>query len=216
MKKKDIKKMNIVIVILIIILIIFGGIAILRDYFKKAKNYYTYKGVNDEYTFETFKIENKTFHLIRVYAGEDSEVKEYKISLHYGPYEVEDIHMEDNLKDKVIKDWIYLTQDPDLQNRTGGRALLALLEVGRVTGTSDYGVYKISTQAAFTMENEEVKSVPVKNCSNANKNIAVVEVRLGNETKVYSENECVIIMGKDREELVKAADKLTLHLLGVF
>ena len=50
-------------------------------------------------------------------------------------------------------------------------------------------------------------------CDNATSEIRVVDIRVGNETKVYSEGYCIIIEGKDDVEMSKAADRLAMTWL---
>ncbi|MEW6063539.1 MAG: hypothetical protein AB1571_04185 [Nanoarchaeota archaeon] len=215
MKKNEIKRVSVVVIVVVLVLMFSIGFIVYRNYLNVTKDVYIYKGINGEtYTFQRFILENNTFHAIRVYAEVNGETKEYKYPLHYGPYEVEDIPIESNLDEKILKKWIYLTQDPELVNKSNGRSMLAVLEIGRITGTADYGLYQINTQAAYTMESD-VK-VPVKTCKDASDKVGIIEIRMGSKDAVYSENECVIVEGKDEQGLIKAADKLTLHLLGVF
>jgi len=215
MKKKERRNINAVIIAIVLLILFSIGFIVYRNYLGVMKDTYTYEGANGEmYTFQRFMLENNTFHAIRVYAEVNGKTKEYKYPLHYGPYELEDLPMESNLDEKILKNWIYLTQDPELVNKSNGRSMTAVLEIGRITGTADYGLYQINTQAAYIKEG--IANVPVKTCKDVSNKVGVIEVRMGGKDAVYSENGCVIVEGKDEQGLIKAADKLTLHLLGVF
>ncbi len=225
MKKND--NINITIIVIIILIILGGTFIVVRDYLNRTKNHYTFKGANgEEFNFEIFKIENNTIHRIYLEAFINGVSKKLDYGFHYSPYDVEDIYLENNIKNKILnKETIYLSFDPDTPEYVRSRMILSIYDIGQITGTSEgpyiYGLYNINTRLAltrlstagnFTMPTD----TPIKSCKDATENVAVIEIRLGDKTKIYSEEECVIIEGTDRGEIVKAADKLTYQLLGLF
>src|SRR3989344_3892702 len=44
----------------------------------------------------------------------------------------------------------------------------------------------------------------------------VIYVKIGQESKIYSQNGCIIIEGKGTEDLIRVSEKFAYHLLGVF
>lgn len=195
-----------------------------RSYLKINKGVFKYEGANGEmYDIKQYQLENNTLYRIYVSMVSDNVAKNYDYSLYYSPYDVEDLDLEEGIAEKVIsKGYIYITQDPDLPSKTDGRSNLAVRHIAQIVGTADgpfyYGLYKINTEVAFTkhVKLNVSKSVPIKTCDDANDEVAVIEVRLGNETKIYSEGECIIVEGTNEKEILMAADKLAYSLLGVF
>jgi len=68
----------------------------------------------------------------------------------------------------------------------------------------------LNTSYAMT---EGIGGYPVINCANATQNIRVFLIDVGNETKVYEKDNCIIIQGTDEAETIKAADALIFDWL---
>jgi len=114
------------------------------------------------------------------------------------------------VKTKILdKDGVYITLDP----YGSSKSVLAAIEINRVLGTNDYGVFKIPTQSATYKPTNT--TFPYITCTDATKQIGVIYLLVENKTRIASLGECVVVEGKDYDDLIKAADKLTLHLLGV-
>lgn len=111
--------------------------------------------------------------------------------------------------------YLYLTQDPDLPNLTRQRSFLALIEIGKIMGTNDYGVYQIPSRSAFTRPFAQDPTIPVIDCANVTDSVAVMRFQLGTSNRVYHRNGCVLVEGVDALGLMLAADRLAYHLLGV-
>ena len=110
--------------------------------------------------------------------------------------------------------FLYLTQDPDLPNLTRQRSFLAIIEIGKIMGTNDYGVYQIPSRSAFTAPFAN-STVPVIDCSDVSDSVAVMRFQLGSSNRVYHQNDCVLVEGVDADGLMLASDRLAYHLLGV-
>lgn len=130
----------------------------------------------------------------------------------------------ENVSDKVVynvgymKKALFITQDPKLPDLTEKYSALAVIEINRVTGTLDYGVFKIFTTTAVNNETERSKElgIALATCANATDEIGVIQFEKGNETRIYTRGNCVILEGKEPMDFLRVADKLVLHLLGVF
>jgi hypothetical protein len=134
----------------------------------------------------------------------------YDTSFRNGPKELEDLFIEDDVRKKIIsKEKLFITINPELD----AKAVLATVEVGRVVGNAEWGIFKIPTEVATTVETGT--SRPVKTCKSTSSRIGVILFRIGETTSVTSEDECIIVEGKDSDELIKAADKLAYTLLNV-
>ena len=205
------KKLSAIFYILIFVTV--AMIAFAAISFKKPilSDRYIYTSPSGE-QFEFFRsnLGEITQHVLTAYVVDDAGKHQYDVPFINDPYSLEDIPVTDNIKNKLLnKQGIYVTIDPNANSK----AVLAAVEITRVIGTNDYGVFKIPTQAAVISQTNT--SYPVITCNNANLQTGVIYLKVEDETKIYSSNECVIVEGKDYDELIKAADKLTLHLLGV-
>jgi len=164
----------------------------------------------EQFEFNKRSLENITTHVLTIYTYDKQGKHQYDIPFLNQPYDLEDIQIEKNLKDKLLtKQGIFLTLNPN----SNSKSVLAAVEIARVLGTNSYGVFKIPTQSATTIPTNT--SFPYITCANATKQIGVIQFFVGNKTRVGSIGECVYVEGKDYDELIKASDKLTLNLLGV-
>ncbi|MAG20181.1 hypothetical protein CL618_01990 [archaeon] len=141
-----------------------------------------------------------------VYANEQPHI----VYLHHGPKELEDIQSE-NPKNKILDaKQIYATFSPSMP---GAPTALAVIDLVKVTGTNpEWGIFKIPTKPTIT-EPDGINEV--KTCNDASKEVTVILFKLGDKTKIYSENHCVIIESETEEDLIKASNRLVYELLGV-
>lgn len=95
---------------------------------------------------------------------------------------------------------IGFTMDPELSSR----AFIAAQETGKLSQTLG-----IPTFYGVTKENE--KGVEILDCSNSTENFRIVRMEIGNETKVFSDNYCIIIQGENYDEMTMASDKLAFE-----
>ncbi|AJF62628.1 MAG: hypothetical protein QT11_C0001G0485 [archaeon GW2011_AR20] len=206
------KKLNILIYVLIAVTIALIIFAVIN--FKKPilSNKYVYTSPSGE-QFQFFKSEigNITQHIVTIYAIDKQNNKhQVDIPIISDPYSIEDIPILNEVKTKILdKDGVYITLDP----YGSSKSVLAAIEINRVLGTNDYGVFKIPTQSATYKPTNT--TFPYITCTDATKQIGVIYLLVENKTRIASLGECVVVEGKDYDDLIKAADKLTLHLLGV-
>jgi|GEM_PF-3761220 len=127
--------------------------------------------------------------------------RELNVALRSDPRKIKDISMEINeeLLDEIDEIWI--TTSPGLESD----AIIATNEIGSFTGS-------IGLRTGYALT-EVVGEYPVMKCENASAKKRVIEVRLGNSTKIYSEDKCIIVQGKDYEDMIKAADRFVILLL---
>ncbi len=134
----------------------------------------------------------------------------YIISVRNDPRELESIPVEENLKEKVIKKELFITMEPEPVST--GVTIIASLELARITGAQE--LFNLPTTGAL-FRPVEGKNVTLKTCADTSQQTAIVYLKPGNATQIYSENDCVIIEGTDEYELIKGADRLALTLLGI-
>jgi len=206
------KRINLVVYALIIILIV---LIVLLVFYKNSsngldKNQYVYKNPQgEEFIFTKSNVDNLTLNVLTAYVDKNG-LHQYQIPFRNNPNDLKNISIEPNIKNKILnKQGIFITLNPNLKSG----AVIAAVEISRIIGTNDYGVFKIPTQSATTIPTNT--TYPVINCNDATKDTGVILIGIGNYTRIFSNKECVIVEGDNYDNLIKAADKLSLHLLNV-
>ncbi|MDD5086908.1 MAG: hypothetical protein PHV16_04095 [Candidatus Nanoarchaeia archaeon] len=190
---------------LIIAVIAIVGLTIL---FFSIRYLYQPKPIENNYEYNGF-----TFTKIEGYGVWFTEIqkqdKNFRVSMRYSPMEVEDIPIDRTAYQVILNsNELYLT----VPNNLSSIAVLALAEVGRITGTQ-YGILDIPSTGALTHSKGD--ETPVKNCEDAVGGTGIILFNLGNYTRVYLEGKCVIVEGETDWDIVRAADRLTFGLLGI-
>ncbi len=214
------RKTKILLWILAIVLLISAAAAIIVKNKKEGSTYF-YNGRTDKFAFQIVRNDNSTQHFIKVYITLQGKEQERVLPFDYGPKELENIPLENEIYKKVLgrniaKKFLYITQDPKLINQTQVDSVIAVQDIAKVTGQAPYSVFQIPTKAAYTYNDSNSQLAEFIDCKYASSGIGVILLKLGEETRVYGENECVIVEGKNGKEIRKAATKLVYHLLGVF
>ena len=76
-------------------------------------------------------------------------------------------------------------------------------------------LFKIPTKSAFTEEYESSPEYIIKTCEDVSKDVAVIWLKLGEETVVKDEGGCVILEGQTEDDLIRIADGLVFYLMGM-
>jgi len=165
-----------------------------------------YKYTNGNTVFEVYKYsDTETYFTMLTGAYEE----EYTLGLRTDPLSLEDIPVTGTLHTRIYNDEIvYVTIDP-YANLTG-QTVIAALEVDKVID-NEY-LYQVPVVSAMT---REYGDYPVKTCDDGTDTETIVYLTLGDETKVYTYNNCIIIMGTDEGEIIRAADRMVYTLLGI-
>jgi len=104
------------------------------------------------------------------------------------------------LLDGINKVWI--TMPPEISSD----AVIAGNDLGSFTS-------KISLNTSFALTKSDTQFFDQKTCDDATKTTRVFMLDIGNETKVYSEGNCIIVHGTDYDNLIKATDALVMKWL---
>ena len=193
LRKAKIKKLEKQIIVLLVILgiILLSFLAVYQVL--KPKPYFKYEGL----TVYRAKVPNSVqeFFLIPISGGgEKSQVlirndpRKLNVSIEIG-----------DLLGGISKVWI--TVPPELSSD----AVIAGNDLGMFTS-------RISLDTEFALTNSST-GFPEITCANATKETRVFLTTIGNETKVYAEGDCIIVQGRNYDELLKAADALVMHWL---
>jgi len=126
------------------------------------------------------------------------------------PREAGNISLDDiALRDIVSAKKLYITTDP--QGTDLGNIAIAAYEISRIIGLSS-----IPTVGAYTRDADPSDpDVPIKTCADATNTTTVIVLETGDFTGISDRNYCVHISGTNSTELIKAADKLGMNLLGI-
>jgi len=165
-----------------------------------------------------------------IYEDKDEKSLRYRVEavandgkkyIHYFkkyPEDLLNLSYENGLKEKILysdldnsakKNKIYFSYDPDMD----GNEILAAGTLVQILGINDAGVYNIPTVISVTKDSGN-PDFPIKTCEDATDEIGVIELKYG-EPRIYSEGDCVIVQGNNREEFINMNDLLSYILLGV-
>lgn len=172
-----------------------------------------YEGKNGDYDITKSRVGNVIFYHISVFVDEH----EYIYSFRNHPKDLEDVPLENNLQAYLNRpnktDVVYFTVDYGLSEMTRAGSVLAGISFSQILD-GDFAIYNIPVRSGYTSYVRD--EVPVVDCGNVSSSVAVIYMKLGNESKIYSENECIIIQGRGEEGIIRAGEKFAYYLLGVF
>ncbi len=136
------------------------------------------------------------------------------IAFRLDPRQAGNIPFFDGVLDLILNTQkIYISFDPN-NPQERGKLAVAAAEISRITS-----LYKIDTTGAFTQDSNPINpDIPIKKCSDANAGVTVIELKFASKTSIgidASNNRCVVISAPTGDELIFAADKLGMNLLGI-
>ena len=209
------KSVNMIVYILIGIAIL-GVAAFILFPGMKVSNEFTYKNqAGEPFEFVTGYAGKVPIYTLKVTATYgDKLLKQYEIPLRNKPQELEAIPVDDEVRQKILNSrGVFITMQPELDQK----AAIAGIQLAKVLGTADYGIFKIPVQGAFTLpiNTTNTSDYPVKTCQDATPDIRVIILTLGGENKAYVTADCVIIKATDEGNLIKVAEAVVLKLLNV-
>lgn len=195
---------------LILIMLIGYGIRVYLN-----QSYYNYKNVNgDEYKIVKVKEAGLIYYYMTVF---DANNQGFIYNFRNHPKDLEDINLEPNLIEKLNRPGgirkLYVTQDPELGNMTNSDSVQAIYSFEQIL-TGNAGMFHLDISNTYTTKFLNYNN-PIT-CNNVNDTTAVIYVKVGDESKIYSENGCIIIQGRGANGVVRAGEKFAYSLLGVF
>ncbi|MDP3919141.1 MAG: hypothetical protein Q8Q35_04550 [Nanoarchaeota archaeon] len=202
--ENDDKVLKYMLIGMFIVLLAFGGFVLFKD--SDAQVLDNYKYGNGNTVFEINKV-NDIESYITILIGDDETL--YTIGLRNDPLSLEDIPVEGTLNTRIYNaEQIYITINP-FANLTA-RTTVAALEINNIIDNEK--LYGIPVRSAMT---QPYSDYPVKSCYDATSEEPVIFLTLGSETIVYTDEYCIVVVGTDEDEIIRAADRLVLTLLGV-
>jgi len=139
----------------------------------------------------------------------EGDFQPYTLAIRNDPASLEDIPLMGNLKQRIPNDEsVVITIDPEQELE--GKTVVAVYEIMNVLQSEI-----LYNKTVYTAVSKEYEDKAVVTCDNANDANTVIFVTLGEETQVYGYDYCIIVMGTNEDELIRAADRLALHLVGI-
>ena len=137
--------------------------------------------------------------------------KKIPIAFRLDPRNASSINLDDGVVQKVLTSAkIYLTLDPNQSDL--GKFAVAAAEISRITG-----LYSLQTVAAYTKDSNPISpNVPLRTCQDATNQTAVILLETAEkDTGIYLDRNCIRVQGKTPDDIILAADKLGMNLLGI-
>ncbi|MBI4095270.1 MAG: hypothetical protein HY438_00250 [DPANN group archaeon] len=176
---------------------IFGGEA------KLPKNAFEVSG----YTF--YALDDGTF-------GTYTAIGQQKVPIAFrlDPRKAGDIPFFESVLNTILNSQkIYISFDPN-NPQERGKLAVAAAEISRITS-----LYQIETTAAFTRDTDPVEPrIPIRGCGDAKIGVSIIELRFSSKTSISVDpldNRCILIEAPTGDELILAADKLGMNLIGI-
>ena len=183
--------------IFIVVLVIALAILLNANFNQEDKNSFKYNG------FKVYQTEPAVYN-IEIYLENDANP--HYISIRYDPRELDYIQVEDDLKQRILRNEVYITLTPNLTSNS----VIGVAEIAKIIGNKFLFNVPVYTALTYSKEN-----IPVKTCSDVTVETSVIMLKLSNQTRVYRKSDCIVVEGKTEEEIVKASTKLALNLLGI-
>ena len=186
-----------------VLLLVFIGFLVSSQLFKTkitGQSSFVYKG----FTVHKRDADKKylvDFYYIPIRIFTKTGQKDINIILRNDPRELEGLGVKINDSLLYSKE-VWVTTDVNYSSD----AIIARGEVGSVPNAIG-----IITKYTFNVDNE--LGYEKITCENATLKSRVIDIRLGNETKVYGENKCIIVEGANYTNMIKAADSLAFYWL---
>ncbi len=163
-----------------------------------------YQYSNGYTVFEVHKVSD-TESYIEVFVGDEETA--YMMGFRNDPLSVEDILVEGDINTRIYGDsGVFVTIDPN--EGLTGLTTIAALEINNILET----LYNIPVGSAMT---SEYSNYTVMNCNTASGDYTVVYLTLGEDTYVYTDGYCIVVVGETEEDIVRATDRMLFDLLGI-
>jgi hypothetical protein len=202
-KNRDQEKQARMVVYIILFLILIIAVFIFFSLKAKSSKFI----YNDE--FEVYRIKDNDYvhYKIKIFVNDNSQP--FLIDIKKDPREIEMIPMDKGIREKLLNSkqiFVTITPNTNLTSETA----MAAFEIEKIID-NPY-LFNIPVNSSFT---ESYKDYPVKTCDDVSDEVSVVWLKRGDETKINFEDSCIIMTGITEDDLIKAADKLVLNVLGI-
>ena len=198
------KSKNITIFVAFMFILLLTG-AIFLFYYQKQR----YSDIFFEYNgFAIHKVQDKNFEEYKIQFFIEGREQPFLISSRFNPRYLEEIPIYDNLGEDIIKEKVYVTMEPSLSSK----ATIAFSEINKYL--ENPFLFNLPTFPALRRPIEN-NSLPVITCDHVSDSIGVILFEIGSKNEIYSKEGCVIVEAITEDDLIKAADRLSLTVLGI-
>lgn len=196
------KQIRVFLIVLIIILVV-GGVSLFFIQKERSSDiFFEYNG----FAVHKVNIQGATVYKTQLFV--DNNPQPLVMGFRSNPKDLEIIPIEAGLKEKILKQELYITLDPELP----ATATLAYSEIDKVM--ENPFLFNLPTKPGFLKE-VEGKGVEKVTCEDVTENKAIIKFQIGEENKIYSQGECVIVEAENVNDLIKGADRLIMTLIGI-
>jgi len=130
----------------------------------------------------------------------------YELMFYYHPADTLNVSTQKQMKYLFANvNLTYITLDPDLPSK----AVIAGTEISKILGK----VFRKRVIGAITRPANTDTSIIT--CENNTASSRVILLNITQDTRIYSDNNCIIIEGSSPNELIRAADRFAYELLGI-
>ncbi|MFH0797824.1 MAG: hypothetical protein V1906_00265 [Candidatus Woesearchaeota archaeon] len=199
------------ILIVIGVLMLFGIAIYLGGHFGlynlNRPDVYMYSNGDSE--FEVRKVVDQNYVGYEIKFFYPGSGQPYYMDVRYDPASMEDIPIDRTIFNKIKDDKVmHITIDPTA-NLTG-KTTIAALEIDKFIDNKYF--LNIQVNSSVT---KPYADYPIKTCGDATPDNSVIWLKTGDETKITTEGNCIIVQGKDEDDIIRAADRLVLYLVGI-
>ncbi|MBS3171552.1 hypothetical protein J4449_02995 [Candidatus Woesearchaeota archaeon] len=184
-------------IIIIFIVLILGLGAYYLYNSNNRENVFKYNGYDIYQTAPT--VYNIKFFL-------KNDINPHYISIRYDPRDLDYIKVEPDLKQRLLRDEVYITLSPELTSES----VIGVAEIAKIVGNQF--LFNTPVKTALTYKKEDISVIT---CDNVTVKTSVMILQLAEKTGVYEDSDCIIVEGPTEEEIIKASTKFILDILGI-
>ena len=156
----------------------------------------------------TSRLEYNGFSLAKKNDFWTASINKKEASFGYFPTDVEDINISSDVTGR-IRNTLEVDATSDINSTYKESIAFAQYNLAQ---TLNYH-FNIYLRQGFTSQNEY--NAPVILCKNSTKSVPVVYFRNSNQTRVFIENDCIIIEFRNDYDLIRSKDRILYGLFGI-
>jgi hypothetical protein len=187
-KKKENKKLNIIMAVFIAVLMV-GSIA-----------GYMWTGNNESLNYKEYNFKVKGEQLT-------TEINNQNYYFYYHPTDLISLNVSEQAKQALINsELIYVTFDPYTED-------IVYVEQARFDLTNEF--LKTGKAMINGQSKDSEYDLPLIDCNNATEFIPVIYFRAGNKTEIYNEGNCIIAEASFEQAFIALKDRIMYTILGI-
>lgn len=199
------KQVKYILIVMVLSLLLLGGSLVIYREIKLSQNNFNYNG------FEVYRQKELNSYNYKVQLFLGNNPQPLLINIREDPRKLESIPIESNIKSKIIdgKNESFITMS---ENATS-LSVIAAAEISKIIGNRYF--FNLPTHGALISLPKGKNNLTIKTCEDVSKTTSIIYLKIANQTKIYSEDDCIIIEAQTENDLIKAATRLSLTLIGV-